>query len=103
MQSLAATVWRLRPELVNGDASVGELAWVHARAEHAITLWPDGDGLAAWSGVDGDDLVWQVQPDRLDLLAEVLESSSSATTHACTGFDLTRHGFVAGPEEPWTY
>jgi len=103
MQSLGAEVWRLRPELLNGDCTVGELAWVHARGDHQSRIWRDGADVVAFAYLAGDDLVWLVHPARLDLMPEVLDSLEATTTHACTGWDLEPHGFVAAPDEPWTY
>lgn len=95
MQGLAQQVTAMRPELLNGDATVGELAWVWAKDFDALRecwrhrLWfVDGD-LAAWGWAylphrvprsDGKflevttaNLIWQVHPDRPELLAEILD------------------------------
>lgn len=86
MQGLAQEVTALRPELLNGDASVGELAWVWAkdfdvRGEHwRHRLWFDGGRLVAWGWVfppheretAKSTLNWQVHPDRPELLHEIL-------------------------------
>jgi ribosomal protein S18 acetylase RimI-like enzyme len=103
MQALAAEVWHRRPDLLNVDASVGELAWVFGRGEPKWEIWRDreGDDALAWAYLDGDSLVWQVHPDRLDLLPEVLRSRPFATTNARTGFDLEPFDLVAAPDEPW--
>ncbi|KGM32478.1 GNAT family N-acetyltransferase [Inquilinus limosus] len=95
MQGLAQQVMALRPELVNGDASVGELAWVWGKDVDALgrfwrhRLWFAGGQLAAWGWahlpyrVPRDDgsfreagtanLTWQTHPDRPELLAEILD------------------------------
>lgn len=95
MQSLAQQVTATRPELVNGDASVGELAWVWAKDFDALnTFWRHRswvvDGrLAAWGWAylpyrilrsDGQvrdvktaSLIWQAHPDRPQLLNEILD------------------------------
>jgi hypothetical protein len=54
MQGLAQRITATHPELVNSDASHGELAWVwgkgHATDGHAWRrrLWFDEDELVAW-------------------------------------------------------
>ena len=86
MQRLAQQVTALRPELLNAEATIGELAWVWAKDFDALSqvwrhrMWVvDGD-LAAWGWVylpyrvrrsDGKfrevttaNLIWQVHPDR---------------------------------------
>ena len=54
MQGLVQQVTALRPELVNSDATVGEMAWVWGK-DHADLggswrhrLWFDGGELAGW-------------------------------------------------------
>ena len=95
MQELAQRVSLFRPELVNGDASVGELAWVWGKGYDTLRrfwkhrLWlvngkpvawgwahlpyrvPRGDGTFAESTTA--DLIWQVHPDRPELLPQVLD------------------------------
>ncbi|GAA3566459.1 hypothetical protein GCM10022222_57920 [Amycolatopsis ultiminotia] len=95
MQGLAQEVTAVRPELVTADASVGELAWVRAKDFDALHRfwryrhWFDGDRLVAWGWVclphrvprgDGTfraeqaaTLVWQVHPDRPELLTAILD------------------------------
>lgn len=95
MQGLAQNVTALRPELLNGDATVGELAWIWAKDFDALSqfwrhrLWIVEGQLAAWAWVylpyrvprsDGKsleakaaNLIWQVHPDQSELLAEILE------------------------------
>ncbi|OWJ67912.1 GNAT family N-acetyltransferase [Inquilinus limosus] len=95
MQGLAQQVMALRPELVNGDASTGELAWVWAKDVDALgrfwrhRLWFADGRLAAWGWAhlpyrvprgDGSfreagtaNLIWQTHPDRPELLAEILD------------------------------
>lgn len=126
MQSLAAEVWRLRPEIVNIDATVGELAWVWGTSAHAADafdahIWRDGHEVVAWAWwyppqelivsedrreIAPPSLVWQVHPDRVDLLDEVFASFEFGLTHARTCDTdaiaaLERRGFVAAPDEPW--
>ncbi|MGD0244145.1 MAG: GNAT family N-acetyltransferase [Streptosporangiaceae bacterium] len=54
MQGLAQRVTAVRPDLVNSDASFGELAWIWGKghAAHGSTwrrrLWFSGDELVAW-------------------------------------------------------
>lgn len=95
MQGLAQQVTALRPELLNGDATVGELAWVWAKDVDALSrfwrhrLWFVNGRLAAWGWAhlphriprgDGTfretkaaNLIWQAHPDRPELLAEILD------------------------------
>lgn len=95
MQGLAQQVTALRPELLNGDATVGELAWVWSKDVDALgrfwrhRLWVFDGRLAGWGWVclpyrmprgDGTfreaeaaTLTWQVHPDRPELLAEILD------------------------------
>ena len=95
MQGLAQQAIALRPELVNGDATVGELAWVWAKDFDALgrfwrhRLWREDGRLVAWGWVylpyrvkrsDGRfreataaNLTWQAHPDRPELLAEILD------------------------------
>ncbi|MCL5116277.1 MAG: GNAT family N-acetyltransferase [Firmicutes bacterium] len=98
MQGLAQEVTIRRPQVLEGGATVGELAWQFGKDRAAIgdrwryRLWPRADGsgrLDAWAWVylpytvrltDGStatstsaDLIWQVHPNRPDLLDEVLD------------------------------
>ncbi|MCY9782598.1 GNAT family N-acetyltransferase [Nocardiopsis sp. EMB25] len=95
MQGLAQRVTATRPELVNGDATFGELAWNWGRG-HASDgaawprrLWFSGGDLVAWGwarlprrvrrsdgsvkDVTGADLVYQVHPDHAGLVDEVID------------------------------
>lgn len=84
MQSLAQQVTTLRPELVNGDTSVGELAWVWAKNVDTLgdhwrhRFWHVDGQPVAWGWVRlphraaAADLTWQVHPDRPELLTEIL-------------------------------
>lgn len=95
MQGLTQQVTALRPELLNGDATVGELAWVWAKDFDTLgpfwrrRLWFADDRLAAWGWAhlpyriprgDGTfresrsaNLIWQTHPDRPELLAGILD------------------------------
>ena len=95
MQGLAQQVTALRPELVNNDATVGEMAWAWAK-DHADLggtwrhrLWFEGADLAGWGWiflpyqvmrsdgqfihVAGATLTWQVHPEAARLLDDVLD------------------------------
>ena len=85
MQGLAQQVTALRPELVNSDATVGEMAWVWGKDRTDLggtwrhRLWFSGGRLAGWGWIflpyrvmrsDGQlldvtttSLTWQVHPD----------------------------------------
>jgi len=94
MQELAQRVTAARLDLVNTDASFGELAWIWGKG-HASDgqtwvrrLWFSGDALAAWSwahlphqarrsdgsvtDVTSAYLAYQVDPGHADLVDEVI-------------------------------
>lgn len=95
MQELAQQVTALRPELLNGEATVGELAWVWAKDFDALSgfwrhrMWFAEGRLAGWGWAclphrvtrgDGSvlevpsaSLIWQAHPERPELLPEILE------------------------------
>jgi GNAT superfamily N-acetyltransferase len=95
MQGLAQRVAATRPDLVNSDASFGELAWNwgrgHARdgAHWPRRLWFSGGDLVAWGwawlphqvrrsdgsvrDVTGASLAHQVHPDHAGLVDEVID------------------------------
>ncbi|MGK5630275.1 GNAT family N-acetyltransferase [Streptomyces sp. URMC 123] len=95
MQGLAQRVTATRPELVNSDASFGELAWTWGRghavdsASWARRLWFSGGNLVAWGwaflphrvrrsdgsvkDVTGAYLAYQVHPDHAGLVDEVID------------------------------
>jgi GNAT superfamily N-acetyltransferase len=120
MQGLAQRVTAVRPDLVNGDASFGELAWNWGRG-HVVDgaswrrrLWSHGGDLVAWGWVrlprqvrlsDGSVkdvtnacLAYQVHPDHAGLVDEVIDWYDATATDvertvlACAGdeFALTR-------------
>ncbi|KAA8888827.1 GNAT family N-acetyltransferase [Nocardia colli] len=95
MQGLAQRITACRPELVNDDASFGELAWIWGKGQAAEgaswwrRLWfSDGD-LVAWGwaqlphqvrrsdgsvkDVTGAYLMYQVHPDHAELVGEVID------------------------------
>ena len=94
MQGLAQEVTALQPALLNGDATIGELAWVWGKDVDALgSFWRHGmwfaDGrLAGWGWAclpfriargEGQvresntaNLTWQTHPDRPELLPEIL-------------------------------
>jgi hypothetical protein len=94
MQGLAQRVTAVRPDLVNTDATFGELAWIWGK-DHASDggtwprrLWFSGDVLVAWGwaylphqvrrsdgsvqDVTGAYLGYQVDPDHAALVDEVI-------------------------------
>lgn len=97
MQGLARTIYTLRPELLNGDATMGELPWVwgmgHAVHQHTWRhrLWFEGDAAEpigwAWAHLpresvltdgstrrsEGADLAWLTHPDHPDIFDEILD------------------------------
>jgi GNAT superfamily N-acetyltransferase len=91
MQGLAQRVTAVRPDLVNTDASFGELAWIWGKghaSEGRSWLWFSGDDLVAWGWAylprqvrrsDGSVkdvtrayLGYQVHPDHSGLVDEVI-------------------------------
>src|ERR1700722_7720873 len=95
MQGLAQRVTAVRPDLVNTDATFGELAWIWGK-EHASAgetwprrLWFSGAALVAWGWAylphqvrrsDGSVLDitaaylgYQVDPDHAELVDEVID------------------------------
>ena len=94
MQGLAQRITATRPDLVNGDASYGELAWNWGRghaddnASWPRRLWFSGGELVAWGwaqlprrvrrndgsvkDVTGASLVHQVHPDHAGLIDDVI-------------------------------
>ena len=94
MQALAQHVTATRPDLVNSDASFGELAWNWGRARAAEgeswrhRLWFSGDELVAWGWVQlprrvrrndgsvkdvtGAYLAYQVDPGHAELVDDVI-------------------------------
>ncbi|MFR0355623.1 GNAT family N-acetyltransferase [Streptomyces sediminimaris] len=95
MQDLARRVTALRPDLVNSDASVGELAWIWGRGNASAgeswrrRLWFSGGELVAWGwaflprrvrrddgsvkDVTGACLTYQVHPAHAPLVDEVID------------------------------
>ena len=95
MQGLAQRVTAIRSDLVNSDASFGELAWIwgkgHASdgASWPRRLWFSSGDLVAWSwaylphrvrrsdgsvkGVTDAYLAYQVHPDHAGLVDEVID------------------------------
>ena len=95
MQGLAQRVTAVRPELVNSDATFGELAWIWGKG-HASDggtwprrLWLSGGELVAWGWAylphevrrsDGSVrqvtdayLGYQVHPEQAELVDEVID------------------------------
>ena len=94
MQGLAQRVTAVRPELVNSDATFGELAWIWGKGNAANggtwpgRLWFSGGELVAWGWaylphqvrrsdgsvheVTGAYLGYQVHPGRAELVDEVI-------------------------------
>ncbi|MFG2648927.1 GNAT family N-acetyltransferase [Streptomyces sp. NPDC048436] len=126
MQGLAQRVTAIRPDLVNGDATFGELAWNwgkgHAGAGAGWTrrLWFSGGELVAWgwaqlphrSGKEvsgtGAYLAYQIHPDHAGLVDEVIDWYDAAAADlertvmpsAADEFALKRwaaHGYETDP------
>jgi hypothetical protein len=95
MQGLAQRVTAVRPDLVNSDATFGELAWIWGKGHASdggtwpCRLWFSGDKLVAWGWaylphevrrsdgsvqqVTGAYLGYQVHPDQAELVDEVID------------------------------
>ena len=94
MQGLAQRVTAIRPDLVNSDATFGELAWIWGKGHASDSgtwprrLWSSGDALVAWGwaylphqvrrsdgsvqDVTGAYLGYQVHPGHAALVDEVI-------------------------------
>ncbi len=94
MQGMAQRVTAVRPDLVNTDASFGELAWIWGKGHAAdgaawpCRLWYSGGELVAWAwgylprqvrlsdgsvrDVTGAYLAYQVHPDHAELVDDVI-------------------------------
>jgi len=95
MQGLAQQVTAVNPALLNGDATVGELAWVWGKDFDALgsfwrhRMWFEDGQLVGWGWAclpyrvprgDGQyrestaaNLTWQAHPHRPELLPEILD------------------------------
>ena len=99
MQGLAQRITAIRPDLVNSDATFGELAWIWGK-DHASDggtwprrLWFSGDALVAWgwaylphrvrrsdgsvTDVTGAYLGYQVHPGHAALVDDVISCTGS--------------------------
>lgn len=120
MQGLAQRVTARRLDLVNSDASFGELAWIWGKGHASVgghwrrRLWFSGPDLVAWGWVtlphqvrrsDGSvkhvttaSLAYQVDPDHSGLVDEVIDWYEGVTAglertvvlQAADGFARTR-------------
>ncbi|MEV6282092.1 GNAT family N-acetyltransferase [Kribbella sp. NPDC051770] len=101
MQGLAQRVTAVRPDLISAGASYGELAWIWGKgwaadgAAWRRRLWFAGDELVAWSwaflprrirrtdgsvrDITGASLTYQVHPEHLELVDELIESYDEVT------------------------
>jgi len=101
MQGLAQRVWALRPDLMDSDASYGELAWNWGRGHGSDgktwlrRLWFSGPDLVAWgwaqlphltrrsdgsvTDIKGAHLQHQVHPDHAELVDELIDWYHSVT------------------------
>jgi ribosomal protein S18 acetylase RimI-like enzyme len=116
MQALAQEVWRLAPQHIDVDGTVGELAWAasqHVGREHEWKreLWFDGDVPVAWGWIFAPaSLLWQTHPERPELLDAVLdwfEASTEGPRDLSVALDnaaavevLRRHDYHEDPDGP---
>ena len=103
MQALAAEVWRLAPQTVNVDTTVGEIAWTFAPPRNPSDaplkhrLWYDDNHVIGWGvifpptkiKVTADrmelskaGLVWQMHPDQSEVLDDILDWFAAETPGA---------------------
>ncbi|MEX2158558.1 MAG: GNAT family N-acetyltransferase [Dehalococcoidia bacterium] len=133
MQTLAQEVWRLAPQTVNVDGTAGELAWSMGPPQDASDstrkhrLWSDDSRVAAWGvifpptmvRVTADrmelskaGLVWQVHPDRPELLGDILDWFTAETpgvarqtfvrsANADAIARIERRGYAHDAAAPW--
>ncbi|MFR9727401.1 GNAT family N-acetyltransferase [Streptomyces sp. MS19] len=121
MQGLAQRVVAVRPDLVNSDASYGELAWNWGKGLAADgerwrrRLWFSGGELVAWGWArlprpeaTGAYLIYQVHPAHAGLVDEVIGwygatapgAERTVIPSAADTFGLERwaaHGYVTDP------
>jgi GNAT superfamily N-acetyltransferase len=131
MQELAAEVWSTWPESVNGEATVGELAWVYGKDNAVLGhTWARrffGDEGWGWirrpyrvlrsdggfNEVRTATLAWQTHPSRPDLLDDILdwydaEAAGVDRTVVCESGNadaldrLAAHGYELSDDEFWT-
>ncbi|NBE57062.1 GNAT family N-acetyltransferase [Streptomyces sp. YC537] len=131
MQGLAQRVTALRPDLVNGDATFGELAWNWGRGHGdegpnwRHRLWFSGGAPVAWAwarlpreAADGAYLSYQVHPGHAGLVDAVIDWYDATAAglertvlpSAADAFALERwaaHGYTAdlaalGEHGSWT-
>ena len=116
MQTLAQEVWRVAPEHIDVDGTVGELAWTasqHVGREHEWKrqLWFDAGATVAWGWIFAPaSLLWQTHPQRPELLDAVLdwfETSTDGPRDLSVALDntaavaaLQRHDYHEDPDGP---
>lgn len=133
MQGLAQEMWRLAPQTINVNGTVGEMAWAlgtpqdAGEAQRKQRLWYGGGSVVAWGvifpptmvRVTADTmemskagLVWQVHPDKRELLDEILDWFAANTpeavrqtfTRAGNADAIARiesHGYAHDRNAPW--
>jgi ribosomal protein S18 acetylase RimI-like enzyme len=135
MQDLAQRVTARRPDQISAGASYGELAWIWGKGHRAYAsswrrrFWRHGDEVVAWTWaflphrvrrgdgsvreVTGASLSYQVHPDHLDLVDEVIGwydavadgLERGVTPTDAEGFALQRwaaHGYRPDDTDDWT-
>jgi GNAT superfamily N-acetyltransferase len=110
MQGLAQRVTAVRPDLVNTDATFGELAWIWGKG-HASDggtwprrLWFSGDALVAWGWAYLPHRVWRSDGSVQDVTswydAVAADLERTAVPRAADQFALNRwaaHGYQTDP------
>jgi GNAT superfamily N-acetyltransferase len=103
MQVLAQQVFAARPDLINPDASYGELAWVWGKGHGALRdawrrkLWISGGELVAWGwasmphqirrtdgtvrNVADASITFQTHPDHPELIDEIIAWFEDIASH----------------------
>ena len=104
MQQLASELWRRQAPLAS--THVGDLPWrmyqhIDRLSRDRVELWVDDDVVVGWGWLDvGDsELDFEVHPDRLDLVAEIIEWSGARSvwqleTHAERVREIERAGYA---------
>ncbi|MFZ0171659.1 MAG: GNAT family N-acetyltransferase [Acidimicrobiales bacterium] len=134
MQALASRVWARHPSLVNTGATVGELAWNwgsnrrRSGSKWRSRLLREGADVVAWGWLSPPELVrvsadrlersdasliWQVHPDRPELLGGLLDwlddeagdtarETTARAEDAAALEQLRRHGYEQDAGAPWS-
>jgi ribosomal protein S18 acetylase RimI-like enzyme len=109
MQQLASELWRRQGPLAS--THVGDLPWrmyqhIDRLSRDRVEVWLDDNIVVGWGWLDVADseLDFEVNPERLDLVAEIIEWSGARSvwqleTHAERVREVERAGFTRRDED----